>query len=131
MMTMTHPLLAAGHSLHAPTDCHNPSAACHNTPTPRRVGPGRKKRSSIVPAPMWGWVPEKTASNAAVVEEEEEEMTGPPRAMEEEEEEDEELEEEEEEGDEYDYDQGNDSGAGEEEEPHVPRGFAPQRRNGP
>ena len=66
---------------------------------------------------MWGWVPEKTASNAAVVEEEEEEMSGPPRAMEEEEEEDEELGEEEEEGDEYDYDHGNDSGAGEEEEP--------------
>lgn len=96
----------------------------------RRVGPGRKKRSSIVPAPMWGWVPEKTAANAAVVEEEEEEMSGPPRAMEEEEEEDEEIEEEEE-GDEYDvYDHGNDSGAGE-EELTIPRGFASQRRNGP
>ncbi|KAF8186352.1 hypothetical protein BJ912DRAFT_461570 [Pholiota molesta] len=42
-----------------------------------RTAAGRKKRSSIVPAPMWGWVPEKTSTSAAVVEEEEEEMSGP------------------------------------------------------
>ena len=69
---------------------------------------GRKKRSSIVPAPMWGWA----ESKAPPAEEEEEEMSGPPRPMEEEEEEEEEEE---------DYEEGDESG-GE---------FVNQRRMGP
>ena len=40
---------------------------------------GRKKRSGIVPAPMWGWVENKTAT--VVQEEEEEDAADPPRAM--------------------------------------------------
>lgn len=58
---------------------------------PSRRG-GRRKRSSIVPAPMWGWA--ETKSSNVVEEEEEEEMAGPPRAMEEEEDDEEPAEEE-------------------------------------
>ena len=85
---------------------------------------GRKKRSSIVPAPMWGWAENKTASTSsttAPVEEEEEEMSGPPRAMEEEEEEAEEEEDEEEPED-------GDFGVNEDVEPG--RGYGPPRRIG-
>ncbi|KAF9045519.1 hypothetical protein BJ165DRAFT_167867 [Panaeolus papilionaceus] len=70
----------------------------------RRGGPGRRtKRSSIVPAPMWGWADPKPAA-ATPAEEEEEEMPLQPKIMEEEEEEEEAEEEEEEEGDDYDPD---------------------------
>lgn len=54
---------------------------------------GRKKRSSLVPAPMWDWAGSK--ANKEQEEEEEEEMPGPPEVMEEEEDEEEgEVEEE-------------------------------------
>ncbi|KDR77151.1 hypothetical protein GALMADRAFT_225287 [Galerina marginata CBS 339.88] len=59
----------------------------------RRGAIGRKKRNSIVPAPMWGWAESKASASTAPAEEEEEEDTaGPPKAMEEEEEEEEESE---------------------------------------
>lgn len=48
---------------------------------------GRKKRSSLVPAPMWGWV--GTKASGGEEEEEPEESTGAPKPMEEEEPEDE------------------------------------------
>ncbi|KAF9463230.1 Sds3-like-domain-containing protein [Collybia nuda] len=51
---------------------------------PSRRG-GRRKTSSMVPAPMWGWAEAKSSN--VVEEEEEEEMAGPPKAMEEEEDE--------------------------------------------
>ncbi|KAK0469333.1 Sds3-like-domain-containing protein [Desarmillaria tabescens] len=50
---------------------------------PSRRG-GRRKRNSIVPAPMWGWA--ATKSSSAVEEEEEEERSKPHNIMEEEEE---------------------------------------------
>lgn len=79
---------------------------------------GRKKRSSIVPAPMWGWVENKTATIAQ--EEEEEDVADPPRAMEEEEDEEMRQEEEEElEGEEDDDEEDEDSERG------------PRRRMGP
>ena len=86
---------------------------------------GRKKRSSIVPAPMWGWAENKAASTssaAAPVEEEEEEMSGPPRAMEEEEEEEVEEEEDEEEPEDGDFGVNEDAESG--------RGYGPLRRMG-
>ncbi|KAF9485623.1 hypothetical protein BDN70DRAFT_870920 [Pholiota conissans] len=101
-------------------------------PNSSRRGAGRKKRSSIVPAPMWGWVPEKTSTSAAVVEEEEEEISGPPRAMEEEEDEEDEDEGEEEGdvGDDYDaYDHGDDSGEAEVDANNRPS-FGTHRRQG-
>lgn len=58
--------------------------------SPRRGG--RRKRSSLVPAPMWGWAESKGPN--AVEEEEEEELSGPHRPMEEEEGPEEEEEEE-------------------------------------
>ena len=85
---------------------------------------GRKKRSSIVPAPMWGWAENKTASTSsatAPVEEEEEEMSGPPRAMEEEEEEAEEEDDEEE---------PEDGDFGVHEDVESGRGYGPPRRIG-
>ncbi|KAG6817026.1 hypothetical protein H0H87_000650 [Tephrocybe sp. NHM501043] len=63
---------------------------------PSRRG-GRRKTSSLVPAPMWGWAETRSSSNV-VEEEEEEEMAGPPRAMEEEEDEEGGDDEDEEEG---------------------------------
>jgi hypothetical protein len=54
---------------------------------------GRKKRSSLVPAPMWDWAGSKAYKEQE--EEEEEEIPGPPEVMEEEEDEEEgEVEEE-------------------------------------
>ncbi|KAG5353615.1 hypothetical protein C0989_004724 [Termitomyces sp. Mn162] len=77
------------------------NSASHRGGRPSRRG-GRRKTSSIVPAPMWGWAETRPSANV-VEEEEEEEMAGPPRAMEEEEDEeggrDDEEEEEEEEPD--------------------------------
>ena len=79
---------------------------------------GRKKRSGIVPAPMWGWVENKTAT--VVQEEEEEDAADPPRAMEEEEDEEMRQEGEEElEGEEDDDEEDDDSERG------------PRRRMGP
>lgn len=94
-----------------------------NPSTSRRGGAARKKRSSLVPAPMWEWAEAKANTSSAPVEEEEEEMVGPPRAMEEEEEEPNEPEEEEED-DNFHRD---DSGIDEEEEGR----FMNQRRLGP
>lgn len=96
----------------------------HQRSSRRGGAVGRKKRSSIVPAPMWGWAENKTASTSsttAPVEEEEEEMSGPPRAMEEEEEEAEEEEDEEEPDD-------GDFGLNEDVDPG--RGYGPPRRIG-
>src|SRR5258705_457043 len=88
-----------------------------------RRGFPQKKRSSIVPAPMWGWAEAKAKASSAPVEEEEEEMAGPPRAMEEEEEEADEPEEEEE-----DDSDNREHSAGLDEEDG---GFVNQRRLGP
>ncbi|KAF9530639.1 Sds3-like-domain-containing protein [Crepidotus variabilis] len=102
--------------------------------TTSRRGAGRKKRSSIVPAPMWGWAETKTtASSSANVEEEEEEIPGPPRAMEEEEEEPPEEEEEVVGDGDYDtsYNNGRDDSAGIEEYEEEEGGFVNQRRLGP
>jgi len=51
-------------------------------------GGGRKKRSSLVPAPMWGWAEVRT-SDVQEEEEEEEELTAQPKVLEEEEDEEE------------------------------------------
>jgi len=53
-----------------------------NKPRGKRVG-GRKKRSSLVPAPMWGWAEVRTSNVRE--EEEEEELSAQPKALEEEE----------------------------------------------
>lgn len=50
-------------------------------------GGGRKKRSSLVPAPMWGWAEVRTSD--VQEEEEEEELTAQPKVLEEEEDEEE------------------------------------------
>ena len=97
----------------------------HQRSSRRGGAVGRKKRSSIVPAPMWGWAENKAASSSsatAPIEEEEEEMSGPPRAMEEEEEEAAEEEEDEEEPEDGDF------GVNEDAEPG--RGYGPPRRIG-
>lgn len=57
-----------------------------NKPRGKRVG-GRKKRSSLVPAPMWGWAEVRTSNVRE--EEEEEELSAQPKALEEEEDEEE------------------------------------------
>lgn len=97
----------ASNSNLSPNALHSPGSMLPPAPAPR------KKRSSIVPAPMWGWASAKpvssssstgpgasssgnpnasnssrTSSKKAAEEEEEEEFSGPSRAFEEEEEED-------------------------------------------
>lgn len=64
----------------------NASKRGANKPRGKRVG-GRKKRSSLVPAPMWGWAEVRTSNVRE--EEEEEELSAQAKALEEEEDEEE------------------------------------------